>query len=83
MATTKKIQNNKDKAKNAKKNIEETWNDKLKKQDDIFWIYCRTKRLNELFREELKKKMQQDQGGFKLNKEIVKQMKNTKSEKNW
>ena len=36
IAATLKIQNNKDEAKNAKKNIEETWNDKLKKRDDIF-----------------------------------------------
>ena len=34
----------------------ETWNDKLKKRDDIFWRYYRNKRLNELFREELDKK---------------------------
>ena len=33
----------------------ENWNDKLKKQDDIFWRYCRNKRLNELFWEELEK----------------------------
>ena len=49
---TLKIQNNKDEVKNAKKNIQEIWNDK---RDDIFWRYYRNKRLNELFREELEK----------------------------
>ena len=39
-------------------NIEKTWNDKLKKRDDIFWRYSRNKRLNELFREELEKENQ-------------------------
>ena len=56
IAATLKIQNNKDEVKNNKKNIEETWNDKLKKRDDTFWRYYRNKRLNELFREELEKK---------------------------
>ena len=46
---------NKDEVKNVKKNIEETWNEKLKKRDDIFWRYYRNKRLNELFRKELEK----------------------------
>ena len=55
IAATLKIQNNKDEVKNTKNNIEETWNDKLKKRDDIFWRYYRNKRLNELFREELEK----------------------------
>ena len=55
IAATLKIQNNKDEVKNAKKNIEETWNDKLKKRDDIFWRHYRNKRLNQLFREELEK----------------------------
>ena len=55
IAATLKIQNNKDEVKNTKNNIEETWNDKLKKRDDIFWRYYRNKRLNELFREELDK----------------------------
>ena len=55
IAATLKIQKNKDEVKNAKKNIEETWNDKLEKRDDIFWRYYRNKRLNELFREELEK----------------------------
>ena len=55
IAATLKIQNNKDEVKSAKKNIEETWNDKLRKQEDIFWRYYKNKRLNELFREELEK----------------------------
>ena len=55
IVVTLKIQNNKDEVKNAKKNIEETWNDKLKKQNDIFSRYFRSKSLNELFREELVK----------------------------
>ena len=55
IAATLKTQNNKDEVKNTKKNIEETWNDKIKKRDDIFWRYYRNKRLNELFREELEK----------------------------
>ena len=55
IAATLKIQNNKDEVKNTKKNIEETWNDKVKKRDDIFWRYYRSKRLNELFREDLEK----------------------------
>ena len=55
IAVTLKIQNKKDEVKNAKKNIEETWNDKIKKRNDIFWRYYRHKRLNELFREELEK----------------------------
>ena len=46
-----KIQNDKDKVKNAKKNIEEARNERLKKRDDIFWRYSRNKRLNKLFRE--------------------------------
>ena len=46
IAATLKIQNNKDEVKNAKKNIEETWNEKLKKRDDIFWRYYRNKGLN-------------------------------------
>ena len=46
---------NKVEVKNAKKNIVETWNDKLKKRDDIFWRYYRNKRLNALFRKELEK----------------------------
>ena len=54
-AATLKIQNNKDEVKNAKKNIEETRNDKLKKRDDVFWRNYRNIRLNELFREELEK----------------------------
>ena len=55
IAATLKIQSNKDEVKNAKKNIEEKRNQKLKKRDDIFWRYYRNKRLNELFREELEK----------------------------
>ena len=55
IATTLKIQNSKDEVKNAKKNIEETWNDKLKKPDDIFWRYYKNRKLNELFRKELEK----------------------------
>ena len=55
IAATLKIQNNKDEVKNAKKNKEETWNDKLKKRDDIFWRYYRNKKLNELCQEELEK----------------------------
>lgn len=39
IATALKIQNSKGKIKNAKKDIKETWNDKLKTQDDIFWRY--------------------------------------------
>ena len=34
---------------------EETWNDKFKKWDDIFWRYYWNKRLNELFWEEVEK----------------------------
>ena len=49
IAANLKIQNNKYEVKNAKKNIEETWNDKLKKRDEIFWRYYRNKILNELF----------------------------------
>ena len=56
IAATLKIQNNKDEVKNTKNNIEETWNDKIKKRGDTFWRYYRNKRLNELFREELDKK---------------------------
>ena len=33
----------------------ENWNGKPKKRDDMFWRYCRNKRLNELFWEELEK----------------------------
>ena len=55
IAATLKIQNNKDEVKNAKKSIEETWNDKLEKQDDIFWTCYRNKRLNELFQKDLEK----------------------------
>ena len=55
IAATLKIQNNKDEIKSAKKNIEETWNDKLKKRNDIFWRYYTNKRLNELFPEVLEK----------------------------
>ena len=57
IAATLKIQSNKgvNGVKNIKKNREETWNDKPKKQDDIFWRYYRNKRLNELFQEELEK----------------------------
>ena len=43
IAATLKIQNNKYEVKNTKKNIRETWNDKLKKRDDIFWRYYRKK----------------------------------------
>ena len=49
--STLKIQNDKDKVKNAKKNIEEARNERLKKRDDIFWRYSRNKRLNKLFLE--------------------------------
>ena len=54
IAANLKIQN-KDEIENAKKNIEETWNDKVKKQNDIFLRYYRNKRINELFQEELEK----------------------------
>ena len=39
IAIALKIQSSKGKIKNAKKDIKETWNDKLKTQDDIFWRY--------------------------------------------
>ena len=66
IAATLTIQNNKDEVKNAKKNMEETGNDKLKKRDDIFWRYYRNKRLNELFREELEKENPMLPGRFQI-----------------
>ena len=43
IAATLNIQNNKDEVKNAKKNMEETWNDKLKKKMIYFGVITEIK----------------------------------------
>ena len=58
----------------------ESWNDKLKKQDDI-WKYGRNKRINDLFEEELEKENPTLPRKFQIKqRETEKQVKNTKFE---
>ena len=61
----------------------ESWNDKLKKQDDI-WKYGRNKRINDLFEEELEKENPTLPRKFQIKqRETEKQVKNTKFEANF